>query len=103
MASRKPYLGIHTLCQWAAAQAKSYARGEWGTYRQWLEHGTQVRAGEKATSVVLWKFANNATEIEGGDERSIGVGPSRLLFTKGYSLFNVAQVEGDISKGAAWR
>src|SRR5258706_4497710 len=35
--SRKPYRGINTVCLWAAAQAKGYEQGEWGTYQQWQD------------------------------------------------------------------
>ena len=89
--SKKPYRGINTLCLWAAAQAKAYESGEWGTYKQWQERGAQVRKGEKATTVVFWKFANN-TETEDGDESPKS--GSRLLFTRGYSVFNASQVDG---------
>ncbi len=68
--SKKPYRGINTVCLWAAAQAKGYERGEWGTYQQWQERGAQVRKGEKATLVVFWKFANSAAETEDGDEHA---------------------------------
>src|SRR5712691_4232780 len=90
--SKKPYRGINTLCLWAAAQAKGYERGEWGTYQQWQGRGAQVRKGEKATLVVFWKFANNAAETEDGDDTPKS--GSRLLFTRGYSVFNAAQVDG---------
>ena len=89
--SKKPYRGINTLCLWAAAQAKGYERGEWATYQQWQDKGAQVRKGEKATTVVFWKFANNAESEDGEDTPKSG---SRLLFTRGYSLFNAAQVDG---------
>ena len=36
--SGKAYRGINTVCLWAAAQAKGYERGEWGTYKQWSGH-----------------------------------------------------------------
>jgi antirestriction protein ArdC len=92
VASKKPYRGINTVCLWAAAQTKGYDSGEWATYQQWLERGAQVRKGEKATLVVFWKFANSAAEAqEDGDTPTSG---SRLLFTKGYSVFNAAQVDG---------
>ena len=90
VASKKPYRGINTVCLWAAAQAKGYERGEWGTYQQWQERGAQVRKGEKATLVVFWKFANNAAETDDDTPKS----GSRLLFTRGYSVFNAAQVDG---------
>jgi antirestriction protein ArdC len=91
--SKKPYRGINTLCLWAAAQAKGYERGEWATYNQWQERGAQVRKGEKATTVVFWKFANSSAETQDdGEEHTVS--SSRLLFTRGYSVFNVAQVDG---------
>jgi antirestriction protein ArdC len=90
--SKKPYRGINTVCLWAAAQAKGYESGEWATYQQWQERGAQVRKAEKATTVVFWKFANNAAETEDSDESNKS--GSRLLFTRGYSVFNAAQVDG---------
>jgi antirestriction protein ArdC len=92
VASRKAYRGINTVCLWAAAQAKGYDSGEWGTYKQWQERGAQVRKGEKATLVVFWKFANDAESQDDGDEQPAS--GSRLLFTRGYSVFNAAQVDG---------
>ena len=88
--SKKPYRGINTVCLWAAAQAKGYERGEWATYQQWQDRGAQVRKGEKATLVVFWKFANESAETDDGESSR----SSRLLFTRGYSVFNAAQVDG---------
>lgn len=96
--SRKTYRGINALCLWAAAGAKDYERGEWGTYRQWQEQGAQVRKGEKATTVVFWKFAHDATETQDGEEHTAAA--SRLLFVKGYSVFNTAQVDGYTAKAS---
>jgi len=88
--SKKSYRGINTVCLWSAAQAKGYESGEWGTYQQWQERGAQVRKGEKSTLVVFWKFANGTRETE-DDTPASG---SRLLFARGYSVFNAAQVDG---------
>jgi antirestriction protein ArdC len=88
--SKKPYRGINTVCLWAAAQAKGYERGEWATYQQWQDRRAQVRMGEKSTLVVFWKFANDSTETQEGETSH----SSRLLFTRGYSVFNAAQVDG---------
>src|SRR3984893_5173635 len=99
VASKKPYRGINTLCLWAAAQAKGYERGEWATYQQWQERKAQVRKGEKATTVVFWKFANSAAETDDGEEHTAT--SSRLLFTRGYSVFNAAQVDGYTPKADA--
>jgi antirestriction protein ArdC len=69
VASKKPYRGINTVCLWAAAQAKGYERGDWATYQQWQERNAQVRKGEKATTVVFWKFASSSTESQDDGER----------------------------------
>lgn len=90
--SKKPYRGINTVCLWAAAQAKGYESGDWGTYQQWQERKAQVRKGEKATTVVFWKFANDSSETQ--DDGGQSANSSRLLFTRGYSVFNAAQVDG---------
>src|SRR2546430_2349297 len=95
--SKKPYRGINTVCLWAAAQAKGYEHAEWATYQQWQYRSAQVRKGEKATLVVFWKFANNAAETDDDTPKS----GSHLLFTRGYSVFNAAQVDGYTPKADA--
>jgi len=92
VSSKKPYRGINTVCLWSAAQTKGYERGEWATYQQWQDKGAQVRKGEKATTVVFWKFANDSKESQDDGDQSPS--SSRLIFTRGYSVFNAAQVDG---------
>jgi antirestriction protein ArdC len=53
--------------------------------------------GERATLVVFWKFANNTADSQDGEEHASNTG-SRLLFTRGYSVFNAAQVDGYTAK-----
>src|SRR3977135_2053166 len=70
--SRKAYRGINTLALWAAAQSKGYPSGEWATFQQWKTKGAHVRRGEKATTVVFWKFANTSAEVqEEGEEHTV--------------------------------
>ncbi len=59
------------MCLWAAAEAKGYESGEWATYQQWQERGAQVRKGEKSTTVVFWKFANDARESRTTETNSL--------------------------------
>jgi antirestriction protein ArdC len=42
---------------------------------------------------VFWKFANDSGESQ-DDGAESSAGRSRLLFTRGYSVFNAAQVDG---------
>lgn len=85
VASKKAYRGINTLALWAAAEAKNYPSGLWGTFKQWVALDAQVRKGERASAVALWKQIE-APDAEGGERKR--------FFTRGYSVFNVSQVDG---------
>jgi antirestriction protein ArdC len=91
--SRKAYRGINTVVLWAAAESKGYDSGEWATYAQWQERKAQVRKGEKSTTVVFWKFASGTAENQDGEGDQPATA-SRLLFTRGYAVFNAGQVDG---------
>lgn len=91
IASGKAYRGVNTLALWIAAQAHGFGSGIWGTYRQWQAKGAQVRKGERATTVVLWKeAARRDDEDNGDDERS----QRPRLFARAFSVFNSTQVDG---------
>ena len=60
-----------------------------------------MRKGEKSTLVVFWKFANSASESQSDSDTPAST--SRLLFTRGYSVFNAAQVDGYAPKAGAER
>jgi antirestriction protein ArdC len=97
VASGRRYRGINTLALWAAASAAGYGQGLWGTYRQWLGAGAQVRKGEKATTVVLWKELRSSKDDEEGSEDGQ---EHRRLFARAFSVFNLAQVDGYETKPA---
>ena len=86
--SAKPYRGINTLVLWAQSQSKGYGSALWGTYQQWQSLGGQVRKGEHGSPVVYWGTYEKQTD-EDQDERS-----HRGLFAKGYTVFNIEQVDG---------
>lgn len=88
------YRGVNTLALWAAAEARGYPGGLWGTYRQWAELGGQVRKGERAATVVFWRFPDAAKggEAEGGEEAEEGT--RRGPWARAYAVFNAAQVDG---------
>ena len=91
VSSRKRYRGVNVLALWFAAQAHGFAHGLWGTYRQWLALGAQVRMGERGTTVVLWKQATSRTDDEHEDADDAG---RRRMFARAFTVFNVAQVDG---------
>ncbi len=92
--SGRAYRGANVLALWAASEARGYTSGLWGTYRQWSECGAQVRKGEKSSLVVFWKTSDAVDgEQDGGDEPEHS-SRKRRFFARGYSVFNIAQVDG---------
>lgn len=84
-----PYQGINVVMLWSAAVAAGYAAPIWMTYRQAQELGANVRKGEKGSLVV---FANTITRTKtnaDGNEED-----REIPFMKGYTVFNVEQIEG---------
>lgn len=85
-----PYQGINVVMLWSAAVAAGYAAPIWMTFKQAKELGAHVRKGEKGSLVV---YANTVTKTEidadTGDEAE-----HEIPFMKGYTVFNVEQVEG---------
>lgn len=85
-----PYQGINVVMLWSVAVAKGYAAPIWMTYKQAAELGAHVRKGEQGSLVVYAsKVTRTETDTETGEasERDIP-------FMKGYTVFNVEQVEG---------
>ena len=86
----KPYRGVNTLVLWSQSQSKGYTSALWGTYQQWQSLGGQVRKGEHGSPVVYWgTYESKDTAEDEHDERS-----GRHLFCKGYTVFNLDQVDG---------
>lgn len=95
----RAYRGINVLLLWAAAEAAAYSSGRWATYRQWTETGAQVRKGEKATFVILWK-TSTATELQAdNDDAETGTAPGRFI-SRAFHVFNEDQVDGAPSRPA---
>lgn len=84
------YRGLNILALWAAAEEAGYAHGLWGTYRCWAKLGAQVRKGERATLAVFWKRTESGDSDDGDDSDKT---KRPRMFARGFSLFNVAQVD----------
>jgi antirestriction protein ArdC len=90
IATVKPYRGINTVVLWSQAQSKGYGSALWGTYQQWQSLGGQVRKGEHGSPVVYWgTYETKDTAADEQEERN-----GRHLFCKGYTVFNLDQVDG---------
>jgi antirestriction protein ArdC len=84
-----PYSGINILMLWAESVANGFSSPTWMTFRQASELDAHVRKGEKGSLVV---YANSLTRTEAdehGEESE-----REIHYMKGYTVFNVEQIEG---------
>jgi len=86
--SGRSYHGINILILWSQASVKGYTSNQWLTYNQAKKAGGNVKAGEKGTSIVLWKFLKKDEEDDNGKTVTRTI-PLLKLFT----VFNVEQTE----------
>jgi antirestriction protein ArdC len=85
-----PYKGINVLVLWSAALEKGYAAPVWMTYRQASELKASVRKGEHGSLVVYAdKIIRTETDTATGEEAE-----RAIPFLKGYTVFNVEQIDG---------
>jgi antirestriction protein ArdC len=91
----RPYRGMNAVwLSMVAAAAHDWTSGVWATYRGWQRHGAQVRRGEKATQVVLWKPTTpNDTDPRSHDDVE-QTGPLRRLLARAYRVFAAEQADG---------
>ena len=78
------YSGMNFI--WLSFQ--QYKRKVYGTYRQWLQHGCQVKKGSKSTKLLFYKtYKKEVEEVEK---------TFKLLRT--FDVFNIEQVDGPVEK-----
>ncbi|MDX0174516.1 zincin-like metallopeptidase domain-containing protein [Sinorhizobium meliloti] len=85
-----PYQGINVLMLWGESVAKGFAAPIWMTFKQAQEMGGHVRKGEHGSLVV---YADRIRKTE-RDEATGEEAEREIPFLKGYTVFNVEQVEG---------
>lgn len=84
-----PYSGINVMMLWSDAMDKGYNAPIWMTFRQAQELGGHVKKGEHGSLVV---YANTFTKTEQDEETGEDV-EHNIPFMKGYTVFNVEQIE----------
>lgn len=85
-----PYKGINVLVLWSAAMEKGYAAPVWMTFKQASELKASVRKGEHGSLVV---YADRIVRTE--TDATTGEDSERAIpFLKGYTVFNVEQIDG---------
>ncbi len=95
LVSRRPYRGINVFLLGFRAASTPW----WLTFRQAKALGGSVRAGERSTPVIFWRWVDRAERgidaTSSGSERR----RERLPVLRYYSVFNLDQTEGiDLAK-----
>jgi antirestriction protein ArdC len=86
----QPYRGVNILLLWASAIEQGFTCPIWMTYKQAQELGANVRKGERGSLVV---YANTFTKTEANEQTGEDE-EKQIPFMKGYTVFNVEQIEG---------
>lgn len=82
------YQGINVLALWIASLTFGYDQPMWMTFKQAQELGGQVRKGEKSTLVVKYGTFTPKDEMPVDNEER------QIPYLKGYSVFNIRQIDG---------
>jgi antirestriction protein ArdC len=94
----QPYKGINILMLWSAAMEKGYGAPIWMTFKQALEFDAHVRKGETGSLVVyadkITRTETDATTGEACPGPRAGEAERTIPFMKGYTVFNVEQIDG---------
>jgi antirestriction protein ArdC len=83
--SKKVYRGINLLVLSMIGHSSPF----WVTFNQTKDLGGRIRAGEKGTTVVFWKFLRAFERGESGE-----VLVDRVPLMRHYTVFNLDQTEG---------
>lgn len=97
------YKGINNIRLYAAMIEKGYTDNRWVTYNQASTKGWQVRKGEKATPIEIFKFYDKSTKKDLDLKMYNDLPPTErvkyyqenvYIVGKIYSVFNGEQIEG---------
>jgi antirestriction protein ArdC len=84
------YRGMNVLMLWSAAMDKGFASPTWMTFKQAVGMKAHVRKGEQGSLVVYADKIVRAARDEATGETS----ETAIPFMKGYTVFNVEQIDG---------
>ncbi|MCZ2110717.1 MAG: ssDNA-binding domain-containing protein [Dehalococcoidia bacterium] len=88
-AGGEPYKGINVLMLWMSAQTQGFTAPIWMTFNQAKRLGAGVKKGAKGSLVVYANHVTRTETVDDGEESG-----REVYFMKGYTVFNVEQVEG---------
>ena len=91
--SKRAYSGINVPLLWLTQNEKNFPISYWASFKQWRDAGAFVRKGERSSQIVFYRQLKKNVEQEDGTWK---VETFPVLRT--WSVFNVAQVEGEVAE-----
>ena len=98
--SRRRYTGINPLLLEIAAHRHGLRSKWWGTFRQWSDHGGQVKRrpadvppGQWGTNIVFCRPVTKKGTADTGEETE-----DKFFVMRTYTVFNLDQVEGPFDR-----
>jgi antirestriction protein ArdC len=88
------YRGTNALWLALVGADREWTSGVWATYVAWQRHGAQVRRGERATPVLLWKPITAKRRDRDDDSDDTDPATGRRLVARAYNVFSAEQVDG---------
>ena len=88
--SNAAYRGVNVLSLEVKQIAAGYDSNNWLTFAQAKNSGGYIKAGEKGTGIIFWKFFNKEVK----DDTSGEVRVDSVPMAKGYTVFNLCQCSG---------
>lgn len=91
--SRRNYTGINPLILMLSSMTSDYDSKYWGTVNAWSKIGARIKKNETETQVTLFRFINK--QEKGKVVKNKKGQPEKIPLMRYFSLYNVAQVEGE--------
>lgn len=93
--SNRAYRGINNVMLQLEAEAHGYPLNRWLTFRQAAERGARVRKGETGAQIIYFQLRKVGATVEAFPDQMGDDIPERVIpLLRGYTVFNVAQVDG---------
>lgn len=91
---QRPYRGANAVWLAMVGADRGWTSGVFGTYKAWQRHGGQVRRGERAVQVVLWKPTTPKSADDSSDSGDDTTTRRPRLLARAYSVFAAEQCDG---------
>lgn len=96
LSTKRAYRGSNVFYLSVVGMVKGYSSPWWGTYKQVLALGGQIRKGEKASPAIFWTFLDKKDTDAAGNETK-----KKIPLLRSFAVFNADQADWSGEKPAA--